>query len=109
MAAIDAGEEPRHLHSTAWVNGRAALLWLLRCSARQLGSDRRAGGPAGGRATSPRRRRCPGPQSPYGSPAVGVSTVVDVEHVDGAVAVVDAVADPVLTSSCSPLLGERCP
>ncbi len=44
MAAIDAGEEPRHLHSTAWVNGRAALLRLLRCSARQLGPDRRAGG-----------------------------------------------------------------
>ena len=45
---------------------------------------------------------------PTGSAAVSVSTVVDVEHVDDAVAVVDAIADPVLAPSRAPLAGERC-
>jgi hypothetical protein len=39
---------------------------------------------------------------------VGISTVVDVEHVDDAVAVVDATADAVLASSRPPLARERC-
>src|SRR4051812_14172632 len=47
-----------------------------------------------------------GHRSPYGSAAVGVPTVVDVEHVDDSGALIDAIADAVLASSRAPLAGE---
>jgi hypothetical protein len=42
-----------------------------------------------------------------GSGAVDVSTVVDIEYVDGVVGVLDAISDAVLTAARSPLAVER--